>query len=210
MGWWKCSRQLELLEISVDLKKSVGRGDSKHLERMYLFQLLLSESAEGTVFCDFKSIKSLSKSTEIQCGIVWDLCINHNVLRKDGNGYSAREWMQEHGLLPSNQEQTTPFQPPAQEQPRRQYEHKEQVRPNIRLSRKEIEELKKDYSDEEIARMLDKLSDYKLSSGRYYASDYQAIRNWVAKAIQEPEKKKQEVFEFPDWIYGIEEGKNDK
>lgn len=212
MGWWKCSRQLELLAISVDLKKSAGRGDSKHLERMYLFQMLLSESAEGTVFCDFKSIKSLSKSTEIQCSIVWDICQKHNVLRKDGNGYSAREWMLEQGLLPDEQKQTTPSQP-GPEQPKRQYEVKEQVRPNVRLSRKEIEELKKDYSDDQIARMLDKLSEYKTNNGRNYASDYQAIRKWVYKTLDEKPKEKPVpagVIEFPDWIFGIKEGTNDQ
>lgn len=218
MGWWKCSRQLELLEISVDLKKSAGRGDSKHLERMYLLQLLLSESAEGTVFCDFKSIKSLSKSTEIQCSIVWDRCINHNVLRKDGNGYSAREWMQEQGLLPDEQEQKTISQKPAQEQPRRQYEHKEQVRPNVRLSRSELDALRNDYSDEKVAQILDTLSKYKTEKGKYYASDYDAIRRWVCRAVEEsatinqPEEFDEENFKspFPDWIYGRKDECHDK
>ena len=131
-------------------------------------------------------------------------------MRKDGEGYSIKKWMQEQGFLPDVQEQTTQTQQPAQEQPKRQYEYKEQVRPNVRLSRKEIEELKKDYSDEEITRILDKLSDYKSSSGRNYASDYQAIRKWVYKTLEAPEKKKPEIIEYPDWIFGIKEGTNDK
>ena len=209
MGWWKCSRNINFQDVSIDLRKTSGRGDTKSCERMFIFHSLLSESSEGVVFYSAQSLKDISFSTPTQCQIVWDTCIKHNVLRKDGNGYSARAWMQEQGLLPDEQEQTQ-TQQPAQEQPKRQYEYKEQVRPNVRLSRKEIEELKKDYSDEEITRILDKLSDYKSSSGRNYASDYQAIRNWVCRAIKEPTKKKQEIVEFPDWIFGIKEGTNDQ
>lgn len=210
MGWWKCNRKVNLHEVSLEIRKTNGRGDTKSCERMFVFYSLLSESSEGVVIYSAQGLKDISCSTIAQCQIVWDACIKHNVLRKTGNGFSAREWMQEQGLLPDEQEQTTTSQQPAQEQPRRQYEHKEQVRPNVRLSRKEIDELKKDYSDDEITRILDKLSDYKSSSGRYYASDYQAIRNWVAKAIQEPEKKKPEIIKYPDWIFGIKEGTNDK
>lgn len=210
MGWWKCNRNINFQDVSLELRKTIGRGDTKAGERMFIFYSVLSESSEGIVFSGVQSFQDIVGMTPAQCQIVWDTCIKHNVLRKDGNGYSAREWMQEQGLIPDEQEQTTLSQQPAQEQPRRQYEHKEQVRPNVRLSRKEIEELKKDYSDEQITRMLDKLSDYKQNTGRNYSSDYQAIRKWVYKILEEPEKKKPEVIEFPDWVYGIKEGTNDK
>lgn len=210
MGWWKCSNRIYLTDVVLDLSKNVGKYAAGKTIRPFIFLRLLDLSADGIKFASHEHLSNIICQQAGQCEKVWEICTKHNVLRKDDIGYSAREWMQEQGLLPGVQEQTTQTQQHVQEQPKRQYEYKEQVRPNVRLSRKEIEELKKDYSDEEITRILDKLSDYKSSSGRNYASDYQAIRNWVCRAIQEPTKKKQEIVEFPDWIFGIKEGTNDQ
>ena len=38
-------------------------------------------------------------TTEKQAQIVWDILIKHNVLRKGEQGYSARAWMIERGIL---------------------------------------------------------------------------------------------------------------
>lgn len=212
MGWWKCSSNINLLDVCSELKKTSGRGDSKSCERMFVFYCTLSESSNGIIFYTPSSLQIFTQSTQTQCKIVWDICIKHNVLRKDGNGYSAREWMQEQGLLP-NTEKNIQTNKTEDQKSKRQYEVKEQVRPNVRLSRNEIEELKKDYSDEQIARMLDKLSEYKTNTGRNYSSDYQAIRKWVYKTLDDSPKvqtKTAEVFEFPDWIFGIKEGENDQ
>lgn len=211
MGWWKCSRQLELLAVSIELKKNIGRGDSKSLERMYLLQTLLSESANGAVFCDFHSVKAISSSTDIQCNIVWDICIKNGVLRKTEGGYSAWEWMKEQGLLPDEE-------PKQMVQKKQIPEIKEQVRPNVRLSRSELDALRKDYTDEKVAQILDTLSKYKTEKGKYYASDYDAIRRWVCRAVEksatinQPEEFDEENFKspFPDWIYGNKEEGNDK
>lgn len=213
MGWWKCSRNINLQDVSLELRKISGRGDTKAGDRMFIFYSLLSETSEGIIFSSVQSFQDIVWNTPTQCQIVWDICQKHNVLRKDGNGYSAREWMLEQGLLPDEPKQITQSSQPEPEQPKRQYEVKEQVRPNVRLSRKEIEELKKDYSDDQIARMLDKLSEYKTNNGRNYASDYQAIRKWVYKTLDEKPKEKpvpDGVIEFPDWIFGIKEGTNDQ
>lgn len=86
-------------------------------------------------------------------------------------------------------------------------EIKEFVRPNVRLSRKEINSLKEQFSDEEIAKMLDKLSQYKTNSGRQYSSDYQAILRWGYKALNESkikESNKPVSFDIPDWMLGAD------
>jgi hypothetical protein len=54
---------------------------------------------------------------------------------------------------------------------------------NVLLSDKEINTLKTKYSDGEVLAMIDKLSYYKLSSGKNYKSDYGAINQWVAAEI---------------------------
>lgn len=86
----------------------------------------------------------------------------------------------------------------------RNYKHA--VRKNVFLSENEIDELKAKYSQEQIDKMLDLLSDYKIEKGRSYASDYAAINRWTAKRILDEEKAKEEKAKedseqiFPDWI----------
>lgn len=85
---------------------------------------------------------------------------------------------------------------------------KEYVRPNVRLTRSELAKLKETFTDDEVSRMLDLLSEYKMNSGRCYPSDYDAINRWVLKRIFEEkqagnkQKLKFEAEELPDWVYG--------
>lgn len=67
--------------------------------------------------------------------------------------------------------------------------NKECVRENVFLHRTEMETLQRSYSEDEINWMLDKLSSYKLSSGRIYKSDYGAITNWVTDRLKEEKLK---------------------
>jgi hypothetical protein len=215
MGWWKCSNSLYFTDVVSSLSKSNGRYAAGKTIRPFVFIRILDYSAENVVLMSHEHLSNMTSQQIGQCQIVWDTCIKHNVLRKDGNGYSAREWMQEQGLLPDSEVISNPIETVQPETPKqkRQYEIKEQVRPNVRLSRKETEELKKDYSDEQIARMLDKLSEYKTNTGRNYQSDYQAIRKWVYKTLDEKPKKiagHTELVDFPDWIFGINGESNDE
>ncbi len=211
MGWWKCSSNINLLDVCSELKKTSGRGDSKSCERMFVFYCTLSESSNGIIFYTPNSLQIFTQSTQTQCKIVWDICIKHNVLRKDGNGYSASEWMHEQGLLPDEEQKRI-------NRDKQTAEIKEQVRPNVRLSRSELDALRKDYSDEKVAQILDTLSKYKTEKGKHYASDYDAIRRWVCRAVEksatinQPEKFDEENFTspFPDWIYGNKEEGHDK
>lgn len=212
MGWWKCSNKLYLTEPAISLSENRGRYAAGKIIRMYSFIRLLDFSSEDFCFASHEHFSKVTGNQIGQCQIVWDICIQYGVLRKTKGGYSAREWMQEQGLL-SDTENNIQNNKTEKQKPKCQYEVKDQVRPNVRLSRNEIEELKKDYSDEQIARMLDKLSEYKTNTGRNYSSDYQAIRKWVYKTLDDSQKvqtRTAEVFEFPDWIFGIKEGENDQ
>jgi len=55
------------------------------------------------------------------------------------------------------------------------------VKENVILKKKEIETLKDKYGLKGYEWIIDKLSNYKLSSGKTYASDYGAINSWVVK-----------------------------
>jgi len=58
------------------------------------------------------------------------------------------------------------------------------VRENILLTEKQITSLKKAYGVEGYEKMLDRLSDYKLASGKIYTSDYLAIKRWVVNWLK--------------------------
>lgn len=211
MGWWKCSNKLYLTEPAISLSENRGKYAAGKIIRMYSFIRLLDFSSEDFCFVSHEHFSKVTGNQIGQCKIVWDICIKHNVLRKDGCGYSAREWMAEQGLLPDEE-------PKQINQEKQMPKIKEQVRPNVRLSRSELDALRKDYSNEKVAQILDTLSKYKTEKGKYYASDYDAIRRWVCRAVEksgninQPEKFDEENFTspFPDWIYGNKEKGHDK
>lgn len=87
-------------------------------------------------------------------------------------------------------------------------EPKIKVRPRVFLTRSELAELKKDFSDAEISVMLDMLSDYKCANPqRYYSSDLQPLLGWCAKSVRSPkqsqsdEQTPQTRDNLPDWIF---------
>lgn len=73
--------------------------------------------------------------------------------------------------------------------PKLESESKHFVRENVSLFFSELEKLKTEFSQQELDWMLDLLSNYKLSSGRKYKSDYGAIRTWVIKRLEEEKEK---------------------
>lgn len=211
MGWWKCSNKLYLTEPVISLSENRGKYAAGKIIRIYSFIRLLDFSSEGFCFASHEHLSKVTGNQIGQCQIVWDICIKYGVLRKTKGGYSAREWMEEQGLLPEEE-------PKQIVQEKQIPEIKEQVRPNVRLSRSELDALRKDYPDEKVAHILDTLSKYKTEKGKYYASDYDAIRRWVCRAVEksgninQPEKIDEESFTspFPDWIYGNKEECHDK
>lgn len=68
---------------------------------MFIFICILSETAEDRAddLQDAEDLARLVDTTPKQAQIVWDVCIKHNVLRKGPQGYSAKAWMIERGIL---------------------------------------------------------------------------------------------------------------
>lgn len=198
------------------------------LLRESIFIRLLVFSSDGCRFQDAKQFAKVLGVPVNQAKLVWDVCVSENILiNETGSLYSAIKWMTKNQILPSSKISETGSVKPdkrdsekqicaaAGENPEKgiaepvcqQQSHvrqiKEQVRPNVRLSRQEIEALKKSYSDEEISRMLDKLSEYKTNTGKTYSSDYQAIIRWVCRSINERSNPVSNITsEFPSWLYG--------
>ncbi len=99
--WFKCGQELLQSVIMRDLEKSYRLKDSTARLRKYTFILLLSETAEDRAedLQDATDLARLVDTTPKQAQIVWDVCTKHNVLRKGPNGYSAKAWMIERGIL---------------------------------------------------------------------------------------------------------------
>ena len=99
--WFKCGQELLQSAIMRDLFKAQKERDNYGKLRKYTFILLLSETAEDRAedLQDAADLARLVDTTPKQAQIVWDVCIKHNVLRKGPNGYSAKQWMIERGIL---------------------------------------------------------------------------------------------------------------
>lgn len=84
-----------------DLRKRAYCKEAHGNNRMFIFILILSETAEDRAddLQDAEDLARLVDTTPKQAQIVWDVCIKHNVLRRGANGYSAKEWMIERGIL---------------------------------------------------------------------------------------------------------------
>ena len=99
--WFKCGQELLQSAIMRDLSKCVSRKESHGNNRMFKFLQLLSETAEDRAddLQDADDLARLVDTTPKQARIVWDVLIKHNVLRQGPNGYSAKAWMLERGIL---------------------------------------------------------------------------------------------------------------
>lgn len=199
--------------------------------REITFLKLVMLSDEGIYFRTPKSLATLTGCSESICEQVWNLCISSGVLKKDEFGcYNANDWIAEHSELFGTDNATkmrqkrakaaTPPNPSpnpeiaqiggkepqqsASNAERAFYTDKIAVRPNVWLSHAEIAELKKKYSDDDISRMVDYYSDWKLKKGsNVRTSDYQSITRWVYKILTEkPKEPVKDANPFPAWIYG--------
>lgn len=98
--WFKCGQ--ELLQSAIMRDLSIRHGRDNYISgRRYSLIILLSETAEDRAedLQDAADLARLVDTTPKQAQIVWDVCIKHNVLRKGPNGYSAKQWMIERGIL---------------------------------------------------------------------------------------------------------------
>lgn len=99
--WFKCGQELLQSTIMRDLFKAHYAKDKCGRVRQYINILLLSETAEDRAddLQDAADLARLVDTTLKQAQIVWDVLIKHNVLRKGSQGYSAKQWMIERGIL---------------------------------------------------------------------------------------------------------------
>jgi zinc protease len=66
---------------------------------------------------------------------------------------------------------------------------KQYVRPGVRLSQSDIEQLRKSFTDEQITKMLDHLSDWKRRKGATFTNDFKAINDWVINWLKYHEER---------------------
>ena len=191
---------------------------------------LLALCAQGLAFESHSHLSKISQYPENQCKLVWDACIDNGIIRENNGKYSAAEWLLENGFLndADNAPKTRPkratnpkasnsstepkiaqmggkeSQQSASNADQAFYTDKIAVRPNVWLSHAEIADLKKKYSDDDIRRMVDYYSDWKLKKGSSVrTSDYQSITRWVYKILTEkPKEPVKDANPFPAWIYG--------
>ena len=99
--WFKCGQELLQNAIMRDLSKCAYKKEAHGTNRMFKFLMLLSETAEDRAddLQDAADLARLVDTTPKQAQIVWDVCIKYNVLRRGPNGYSAKAWMIERGIL---------------------------------------------------------------------------------------------------------------
>lgn len=82
------------------LQTSVHPHDNNGCRRRMCLIELCYKTANGTEFIQSAAdLASLGDISIKQAQIVWDILIKHGVLRKGPQGYSARPWMIERGIL---------------------------------------------------------------------------------------------------------------
>ena len=226
MSNWSCGINVHDLPIMCRIHDAGDKRAGHDLLRECIFLRLLSYSANDA---NFSSTETFAKAVGVpqkQAELVWELCLSSHVLRKFGAGYSAKDWMKENNLLKTQRlqqeynlepneskddktEETEniikvdtqkPYQQSYLEDP---CNRKQALRHNVYLSGREMESLKDQYSDDEVNKMLDILSDYKAKNNRQYSSDYEAINRWVVKRFAKDKKSPSiQTTEFPAWVYG--------
>lgn len=98
--WFKMGLDILNCAVMRELRKRTQK-DNSSVFRELAFIYLLSITATGGAndLQDADDLARLVDTTPKQAQIVWDVCIKHGVLRKGPQGYSARPWMIERGIL---------------------------------------------------------------------------------------------------------------
>lgn len=98
--WFKMGLDILNCAVMRELRKRTQK-DNSSVFRELAFIYLLSITATGGAndLQDAADLARLVDTTPKQAQIVWNVCIKHGVLRKGPQGYSARPWMIERGIL---------------------------------------------------------------------------------------------------------------
>lgn len=217
--------------VIFEIKQQGSRMSPNAQRRELAFLKLLIASNDGIFFSTPDRFSVASGCPLQTCKFVWDFCINAGILKKDEFGcFSANDWIAEHDEFfgannaPKTRQKRAKAATPSNPSPKHEiaqigvkesqqsapnadqafYTDKIAVRPNVWLSHAEIADLKKKYSDDDISRMVDYYSDWKLKKGsNVRTSDYQSITRWVYKILTEkPKELVKDANPFPAWIYG--------
>ena len=99
--WFKMGLDILNSSIMSELGTAMYPHENRHEYRKLVFIYLLSITATGGAndLQDAADLARLVDTTPKQAQIVWDVCIKHGVLRQTPQGYSARPWMIERGIL---------------------------------------------------------------------------------------------------------------
>jgi hypothetical protein len=73
--------------------------DGYTIAREAILIRLLSYSADDYEFYDLNSFARLTQSPVKQSEIVWNICLSEGVLSKTDNGYSAKQWLHDCGII---------------------------------------------------------------------------------------------------------------
>lgn len=97
--WFKMGADLMEQAVVYRVLKPVFKFDSTKNHRFKILIDLLIASASELGFHDVKHLSLRSGISVKQCQIVWDICIEENVLREGKRGWSAYEWLREEGFI---------------------------------------------------------------------------------------------------------------
>lgn len=96
--WFKMSSGLMDSEVFREIKKQKDFNFSNLEKKMITFFCLTADDRANDLR-DAQDLAQLLKTTEKQAAILWNACIKCRVLRETPEGFSAKPWMIEKGIL---------------------------------------------------------------------------------------------------------------
>lgn len=96
--WFKMSSGLMDSEVFREIKKMKDFNFS-NLEKKMITLFCLTADDCANDLRDAQDLAHLLKTTEKQAAILWNACIKCRVLRETPEGFSAKPWMIEKGIL---------------------------------------------------------------------------------------------------------------
>lgn len=173
--------------------------------RMILFIKLLCMCADGMKVeeSNFPRLLGCCGRQVVSARELWMFCVNADILRYDGGGYSTLGWMRQNNLLVSSDVDTksdAPKQQSKTQSERPRSENTLHVRPIKRqiipggmvwMTDDEIRELKTELSDEDFRGACDILDEYlRANPTRNYSSALIPMRRWCIKKWLETKAKR--------------------
>ena len=103
---------------------------------------------------------------------------NRHIVTKDGNVVTDR-----HIVTISDIETEKEIDIETEKDSKKEKEEKIKIAPAVTMTEIQFQKLKDDFGEDVIKLAIDKLSNFKMSKGKQYKSDYHAILNWVIEEV---------------------------